>query len=76
MAAMTDLNATGVKPMAANRQAVTDLLCDPAFKAAIDRRGLNLVGYDDLKAVGLERMQRPWLADPYGPVQKQQSKPR
>jgi len=70
MAAMTDLNATGVKPMAAHRQAVTDLLCSPAFKAAIERQGLQLVNYDHLKAEGLNRMKRPWIADPYGQARK------
>lgn len=70
MAAMTDLNATGVKPMAAHRQAVTDLLCSPAFRAAIERQGLKLVNYGDLKAEGLNRMKRPWLADPYGQARK------
>jgi hypothetical protein len=67
---LTDLNATGVKPMAAYRQAVTDLLCSPAFKTAIERQGLQLVNYDDLKAEGLDRAKRPWIADPYGQARK------
>jgi predicted glycoside hydrolase/deacetylase ChbG (UPF0249 family) len=70
MAAMTDLNKTGLEHMAKHRQAVTDLLCDPRFKAAIEQQGLRLVNYNDLKATGLDRMKRPWLADPYGEVQK------
>jgi chitin disaccharide deacetylase len=65
MAAMTDLNPTGVKPMAAHRQAEADLLCNPEFKAAIQRRGLQLVGYRDLCAQGLDHMKRPWVAEPY-----------
>ena len=72
---MTDLNETGVKPMAAHRQAVTDLLCNPAFKAAIKRQQLKLVDYDDLKSQGLDHMKRPWLADPYGQTKKRASKP-
>jgi predicted glycoside hydrolase/deacetylase ChbG (UPF0249 family) len=75
MAAMTDLNATGVKPMAAHRQAETDMLCDPSFRRAIEESGIGLVGYAELKAAGLDRMKRPWLADPYGVVQSQPSKP-
>jgi predicted glycoside hydrolase/deacetylase ChbG (UPF0249 family) len=75
MAALTDLNPTGLKPMAAHRQAVTDLLCNPALKAAIGRKRLRFVNYDDLKAQGLDRMKRPWLADPYGQVRDRSSKP-
>ncbi|MFQ5807573.1 MAG: ChbG/HpnK family deacetylase [Phycisphaerae bacterium] len=70
MAAMTDLNPTGVTPMAAHRQAMTDLLCSPAFKAAIQRQRLGLASYSDLRAQGLQRMKRPWIADPYGQVRQ------
>lgn len=70
MAALTDRNRTGVSPMAEHRQAVTGLLCDPAFRAAVEARGLKLVGYRELVAEGLERMKRPWVADPYASVQK------
>lgn len=66
MAAMTDLNPTGVRPMAAHRQAEADVLCSPAFTAAIKRRGLQLIGYRELCSRGLEQMKRPWVADPYG----------
>lgn len=65
MAAMTDLNTTGVKPMAAHRQAETDLLCDPRFRAAVERQGLVLTNYRDLREAGLEHMKRPWTAEPY-----------
>ncbi len=68
MAAMTDRNPTGVKNMAQHRQAETDLLCCPSFRDAVQRQGLKLVGYQDLKAEGLDKMKRPWLADPYGSV--------
>lgn len=69
MAAMTDLNATGLANTAAHRQAETDMLCDPAFRRAIEENNIRLVGYKDLKSAGLDRMNRPWLADPYGHVQ-------
>ncbi len=70
MAALSDLNSTGVKDMAAHRQAATDLLCASAFKEAIKRQDVKLVGYQGLQAEGLNRMKRPWVADPYGTVQK------
>jgi predicted glycoside hydrolase/deacetylase ChbG (UPF0249 family) len=70
MAALTDLNKTGLEHMARHRQAVTDLLCSPRFKAAIERQGLELVNYNHLKAAGLDRMKRPWIADPYGEARK------
>ena len=70
MAAMSDRNPTGVTPMAAHRQAVTDLLCNRAFKEAVEQQSLTLVGYSELSAQGLDRMKRPWVADPYGAVQK------
>jgi len=68
MAAMTDLNVTGLKNMAAHRQAETDLLCDPGFRRAIERNGLERVGYAALRAEGLERMKRPGSTGPYGPA--------
>jgi len=74
MAAMTDMNPTGVKPMAEHRQAITDLLCSGEFKAAISRNGIKLVTYDDLRSQGLDRMSRPWEADPYG-EQRPSAKP-
>jgi predicted glycoside hydrolase/deacetylase ChbG (UPF0249 family) len=66
MAAMTDQNASGVSEMSRHRQAITDLLCAPKFKATIQRRNLKLVGYKELKRQGLDQMHRPWDADPYG----------
>jgi predicted glycoside hydrolase/deacetylase ChbG (UPF0249 family) len=70
MAALTDRNRTGVSRMAEHRRAETRLLCDPAFRAAVEARGLKLVGYRELAAEGLERMKRPWVADPYRSVQE------
>jgi predicted glycoside hydrolase/deacetylase ChbG (UPF0249 family) len=65
MAAMTDRNPSGVKPMAAHRQAVTDMLCSDEFETAIKAQGIQLTGYKELRAQGLDKMKRPWLADPY-----------
>jgi predicted glycoside hydrolase/deacetylase ChbG (UPF0249 family) len=77
MAALTDRNPTGVEHMAAHRQSVTDMLCAPQFCDAIRRQGVELVGYDGLKAEGLDRMKRPWVADPYHAVRQraQQGEP-
>lgn len=66
MAAMTDLNPTRALPMAAHRQAEADVLCNPAFRAAVERGGVTLIGYRELRAEGLDRMKRPQLADQYG----------
>lgn len=65
MAAMTDLNVTGLKQMSKHRQAVTDMLCHPRFKAAIEAKGIELVTYEQLRAEGLHRMKRPANAAPY-----------
>jgi hypothetical protein len=42
------------------------MLCAPAFRQAVEQAGIKLMGYQNLKAAGFERMKRPWLADPYG----------
>lgn len=76
MSAMTDLNPTGVHPMAAHRQAEADMLCAPAFKAAVRSRGLQLIGYRELCSQGLERMKRPWVADPYGQSRPPTTEPK
>ena len=76
LAAMTDLNPTGVKPMAAHRQAETDLLCSKALRAAIERRGIQLTNYNELRATGLEHMNRPWTADPYKPHREPTTQPK
>ncbi len=73
---MTDLNPTGVKPMAVHRQAETDLLCSKAFKAAIERRGLQLTNYSELRTAGLPHMTRPWTADPYKPHRPTATSPK
>jgi len=65
MAVLTDLNTSGLPQMAAHRQAETDMLCSPEFKARISQRGIQLTGYQHLRALGLDNMRRPWLAEPY-----------
>lgn len=73
---MTDLNPTGVKPMAVHRQAETDMLCSKEFKAAMDGRGIRLIGYSELRAAGLEHMKRPWTAEPYKAQRDATSRPK
>ncbi len=75
MAAMTDLNPTKAIPMAAHRQAEADLLCDPAFKAAISRRGVELIGYRTLQTQGLERMKQSKSEGSYGLMSSPSTKP-
>jgi len=76
LAAMTDLNPTGVKPMAVHRQAETGVLCSREFKAALERRGLRLTNYRELRELGLDRMKRPWAADPYQAHRTPASQPK
>jgi predicted glycoside hydrolase/deacetylase ChbG (UPF0249 family) len=68
MSAMTDLNVFGLKEMSKHRHAVTDMLCHPDFKAAIKKKGIQLIGYETLKAEGLHLMKRPWTKAPYDEV--------
>lgn len=68
MAVLTDLNAFGLKEMAKHRQAEADMLCHPDFKSAIQRRGIELIGYNQLKAEGLHLMRRPFTAEKYDVV--------
>ena len=69
LAAMTDLNTTGPTDMAVHRQAETDMLTSPDWRDAIERRGIVLTSYAELRDQGLSKMQRPWLAEPYkGPA--------
>ena len=70
MAAMTDLNTFGLKNMSKHRQAVTDMLCHPRFREAIEKKGIELINYNDLKEKGLHLMERPWESSPYNEVVK------
>lgn len=69
MSAMTDLNPGAPTAMSRHRQAETDVFCSPELRAAIERRGIELVGYREIiKQVGLTGMKRPFNADPYDKV--------
>lgn len=68
MQAMTDLNKFGPKNMAQHRQAEADVLCSPAYKAALQARGIQLVGYQAI--VAQEKMRRPFVSDKYDDVVK------
>jgi hypothetical protein len=56
---LRDLNANGPRNMADYRQAELDMLCDPRVKQAINDRGIELVGYEQLRAKIVDRMQPP-----------------
>ena len=66
MQAMTDLNLTGPRNMAKHRQAEADVLCNPAYKAAVQAKGIRLVGYNEIKENIV--MRRPFLSDKYADV--------
>jgi predicted glycoside hydrolase/deacetylase ChbG (UPF0249 family) len=68
MQAMTDLNSTGPKNMAQHRQAEADVLCSPEYKAALQAKGIQLIGYKDI--VEKEKMRRPFVSDKYEDVVK------
>ena len=56
---LRDLNVTGPKNMAEHRQAELDMLCSPALKEVIGRKGIELVGYQELRAKFLSQMRQP-----------------
>jgi len=69
MAAMTDLNPGGLKEMSRHRQAEADVYSSPELRAAIERKGIELVGYKELiRERGLEAMRRSYTAEPYEKV--------
>lgn len=68
LAAMTDLNETGLAGMSLHRQAETDLLCGADFSQAIARRGIDLVGYAELNSSGPGGVQRPFESPKYADV--------
>jgi predicted glycoside hydrolase/deacetylase ChbG (UPF0249 family) len=68
MQAMTDLNSFGLKTMSKHRQAEADVLCSPEYKAALQGRGVRLVGYQEVLEHG--KMQRPFVSDKYENVVK------
>lgn len=69
MRAMTDLNTFAPKNMSEHRQAEADVLCSPEYKAALQARGIQLVGYQTILAQ--EKMRRPFVSDNYEEVVKQ-----
>jgi predicted glycoside hydrolase/deacetylase ChbG (UPF0249 family) len=56
---LRDLNETGPKDMADHRQAELDALCDPRLRELLDRKGIELVGYDTLLEKFGHQMGRP-----------------
>ena len=66
MQAMTDSNAFAPKNMSKHRQAEADALCDPSYKAALQARGIQLVGYKTVMEQG--KMRRPFVSDRYADV--------
>ncbi|HPB31280.1 MAG TPA: ChbG/HpnK family deacetylase [Candidatus Sumerlaeota bacterium] len=68
MAAMTDLNAFGLKNMSKHRQAEAGLLCDPDLRSAIAEAGFTLIGYDALKNDPAAVRKRPGDAPRYEDV--------
>jgi hypothetical protein len=68
MRAMTDLNTFGLKNMSKHRQAEADVLCSPSYKAALQARGIQLVGYEAV--LNQEKMRRPFVSDKYRDVVK------
>jgi predicted glycoside hydrolase/deacetylase ChbG (UPF0249 family) len=69
MQAMTDSNAVGPKNMSKHRQAEGDVLCSPDYKAELQAKGIQLVGYTAI--LGQEKMRRPFVSDKYEDVVKQ-----
>jgi predicted glycoside hydrolase/deacetylase ChbG (UPF0249 family) len=63
MQALTDLNVIGPKNMSKHRQAEADVLCSAEYKAAVQARGIRLVGYRELLLQA--RMERPFVSEPY-----------
>jgi hypothetical protein len=68
MQAMTDLNTSGLKNMSKHRQAEADVLCNPSYKAALQAKGIQLVGYGAV--LKQEKMRRPFVSDKYADVIK------
>ena len=50
---------TGRKNMAEHRQAELDMLCSPKLKEVIRRKGIELVGYEELRGKFLAQMKQP-----------------
>jgi predicted glycoside hydrolase/deacetylase ChbG (UPF0249 family) len=66
MQAMTDLNTFAPKNMSKHRQAEADVLCSLEYKAALQTKRIQLVGYKEF--VGEEKMRRPFVSEKYEDV--------
>lgn len=56
---LRDLNASGPKNMAEHRQAELDALCSPELKKVIKEKGIQLVGYEELRERFLKDLKQP-----------------
>ena len=54
-----DLNASGPKNMADYRQAELDMLCSPRFNEILEKKKIELVGYDTLREKFIDQMRQP-----------------
>ncbi len=54
-----DLNSVGPKNMADHRQAECDMLCSEELKRVIKEKGIELIGYEELREKFLSQMQQP-----------------
>jgi hypothetical protein len=70
MQAMTDLNIFAPKDMSKHRQAEADVLCSAEYKAALQAKGIQIVGYKEIVEKGLDKMKRPFVSDKYEDVVK------
>ncbi|MCX7918963.1 MAG: ChbG/HpnK family deacetylase [bacterium] len=68
MQAMTDVHPFGLKNMSVHRQAEADMLCNAQFKQALQKKGIQLIGYNELIKEGLDTMKRPFTSDTYETV--------
>lgn len=59
MEALEDMNANGLSNMPDHRQAELDALCDPRLRELLDRKEIELTGYDVLRKNYLKEMKRP-----------------
>ena len=56
---LRDLNPTGLKDMADHRQAECDMLCSAELKQVIKEKGIELVGYGELREKFVSKMRPP-----------------
>jgi len=56
---LRDMNVSGPKNMAEHRQAECDMLCSPRLKEVIRAKGIELVGYAELREKFLSQLRQP-----------------